>query len=449
MIEINNKILDCLSIALKDKTNLLVLEGTARSSKTASAIIAFFEKVQKSDEYLHCIGARNNDAILDNILKEENHGLLKLFPDYCVLKQDKIGSYFVEVQCDLPKKPKVKKILLANYSDASKWKNILGKTIGVFLIDEVNIADKAFVNETFARQLSSENPLQIWTLNGDIPEHFIYQDYINRCKIIGEAPASIQAEMSEAKKEKGWYYMHWNMSDNPTMTPEKIERAMRTYPVGSFYYITKILGERGSNGALIFADYMTKEHFLEEKEEEDSKKYTYAEYIVGVDIGATRAKNSLTLVGFDAKLENIGVIDNYCFQQVGYDKKKQDILRQIIEWQKQYNIRIRALSVDSAEQNFIYDLKCLFSSYGIQVIGSYKATIKERCDMMIILLSHYRVKFSKKATPVFKAYQNAKWEEGKLGKEREDNNDVINDIMDSCEYAITMHMKDILARVRE
>lgn len=449
MISFNDKILDAISITLKDKVNLFVMEGTARSAKTATAIISFFEAVQQSTESLHCIAARNNDAILDNILQDENHGLLNLFPDYCRLKQDKIGSHYVEVLCDIKARPKRKKILLANYSDTSKWKNILGKSLGVFLIDEVNIADKAFIEETFARQFSADRPLQIWTLNGDVPEHYIYQDYINRCNIIGKAPASIQAEMADFEKEEGWYYMHWTMWDNPIMNEEKIARAMRTYPVGSFYYITKVLGERGSSGELIFAEYMdAKEHIIEETEQDDTKKYTYAEYIIGLDIGATRAKNSMTLVGFNHQLTNVAVIDNYTFQQVGYDKKKQDILSRVLEWQKKYNIRIRCISVDSAEQNFIYDLKVLFAPYGIQVIGSYKATIKERCDMMVILLSHKRIKFTKQSIAVFKAYQNAKWSENKIGKEREDNNDVINDIMDSCEYALTVHMKDILAKVR-
>ena len=449
MISFNNKILDAISICLKDKVNLFVMEGTARSAKTATAIISFFEAVQQSDEALHCIAARNNDAILDNLLQDENHGLLNIFPDYCQLKQEKIGSYFVEVLCDIKGKPKRKKILLANYSDTSKWKNILGKSIGVFLIDEVNIADKAFIEETFARQFSADRPLQIWTLNGDVPEHYIYQEYINKCKIIGQAPASIQAEMADFEKTEGWYYMHWTMWDNPIMTEEKIARAMRTYPVGSFYYITKVLGERGSSGELIFAEYMNpQEHIIQETEEDDKKKYTYAEYMIGLDIGATRAKNSMTLVGFNYQLTDVGVLDNYTFAQVGYDKKKPDILAKVLEWQEKYDIRIKCISVDSAEQNFIYDLKVLFAPHRIQVIGSYKATIKERCDMMIILLSHFRIKFSKQAIAVFKAYQNAKWAEGKIGKEREDNNDVINDIMDSCEYALTTRMKDILSKVR-
>ena len=449
MIKFNDKILDAISLALKPQVSLLVHEGTARSGKTASAIISFFEAVQQSDEYLHCIGARNKDILNNNILMDGVHGLITMFPDYCRLTEDKIGSVYVEIQCDIKDKPKIKKVLLVNYSDKSSWKDILSQSIGVFLIDEVNIANEDFINETFSRQLAVNNPLQIWTLNGDVPDHLIYQKYINRCKIIGKAPASIQAEMADFEKTKGWYYMHWIMSDNPIMTKEKIARAMTIYPIGSFYYITKILGERGSSGELIFAEYMKpEEHIIKETEEDDKKKYTYAEYIVGLDIGATRAKNSMTLVGFNYQLTDVSVVDNYTFAQVGYDKKKQDILSKILEWQEKYNIRIRCIAVDSAEQNFIYDLKVLFAPYGIQVIGSYKATIKERCDMLIVLLSHYRIKFTKQAIAVFKAYQNAKWAEGKIGKEREDNNDVINDIMDSCEYAITVHMKDILAKVR-
>ena len=63
------------------------------------------------------------------------------------------------------------------------------------LIDEVNTADQDFINECFARQLAVKNPLQIWTLNGDRPTHFIYKNYINSCVILDKenTPASIIA----------------------------------------------------------------------------------------------------------------------------------------------------------------------------------------------------------------------------------------------------------------
>ena len=50
---------------------------------------------------------------------------------------------------------------------------------------------------------------------------------------------------------------------------------------------------------------------------------------------------------------------------------------------------------------------------------------------------------------VFESYLNAKWDEKKLGQEREDNNDPINDKMDSFEYALTTHMKGLLLATKK
>lgn len=434
----NDKILDAIAIGLNPNVLLHVHEGAIRSSKTVTAIQEFFEAVQLSDKTLHAIVCQDKDAITDNILESDGFGLLELYPQYCKLKKDKIGGYFVEVLCDLPLKPKVKKILLASYADKSKWKKVLGKTLGVVLIDEVNNANKQFIDEILARSVSVDTPLMIWTLNGDQPNHFIYQDYINRCKIIGHAPLSIQKDMNAVPNEKGWYYQHWTMVDNPIMTDDKIERAKRLYPVGSYYYTCKILGERGSWGKLIYNDYLDKDKHIK-----DLTNY-FHKFVVGVDIGANKAKNSISLVGFKNDYSYVGVVDKFTFQQCGYKKKQEMILSTVLRWKEKHPIE--CISVDSAEQNFIYDLKALFQPYGIEVIGSYKATIKERIDLGISLLSWERLLFNNtvEGKHAYNAFLIAKWVDGKEGEEREDNNEEHNDIIDSIEYALTVHMKALL-----
>ncbi|AXF52136.1 MAG: terminase large subunit [Podoviridae sp. ctcf755] len=445
----NEKILDAIAIGLKNNTYLHVHEGAIRSSKTVTAIQELFEAVQSSDKILHAIVAQDMDAIMDNILKSDGFGLLEMYPEYCDLVKDKIGGNYVSVKCDLCGKPKEKKILLASYADKSKWKKILGKTLGVILIDEVNNANKQFIDECFARMASVDSPLMIWTLNGDQPQHYIYQDYINRCKIIGKAPLSIQMEMNQVPNEPGWYLQHWTMKDNPIMTKEKIERASRMYPIGSYYYTCKILGERGSWGELIYNDYMTKEKHIKDFSSKDYKGL-FNKYIVGIDIGATKAQNSVSLVGFSRNYEYVGIENKLTFQQCGYDKKKEIILATVLRWKEQGKY-IECISVDSAEQNFIIDLNAMFRRYGIEVIPSYKATIKDRVDLGIALLAMGRLLFNNTNEGIdsYNAFLIAKWAENAKGKEREDNNERHNDIIDSIEYALTVHMKALLSVVKK
>lgn len=445
----NDLLLDRLALAVRPKTRFLALEGPARSAKTCLAIQAFYYRFYSSDSMVACIAGRNLDSINTNILREETIGLLSTHPD-CKIVKDEVGSYYVR----MPTPKGNKKILLVGYSDRSKWKNILGGNIEIFLIDEANIADETFLNETFARQLACEYPLTIFTLNGDDPDHFVYQNFINYGKMIGDIPASIRALMEEFHQEHGikpgYYYCHFKMSDNPVMTPEKLEAAMSIYPVGSYYYITKILGERGKQGNLIYNDYMDQTRLIinaYEKDQYGRDKYPITRYTIGADIAETRAYNTFVLVGWTKDYKECIILKYMSFQRLGYNIKREklkDFIRICIASGMNPAL-CDGIAVDSAEQNFIADLKPLFMhEFRIDVFGSWKATIKDRIDMNIVGFSTGRVKFHSECLPIFKAYQSSVWAEGQIGIEREDKGLEMNDLMDATEYAQTRHMKTLM-----
>lgn len=435
--EITDKFLDAMSVALNEKVRLLVFEGTIRSSKTENAKVIFYEAVQDSTEEVHLIAAEDLDAI--NELLTGKLGLLEMFGSSLTLVKDAIGGNYVRVKCNIEGKPQVKKILLAGFSNAAKWKKILGKTLGVILVDEANTANKQFIDECFARQVSVDAPLQLWTMNGDVPTHWIYSNYINRCKYIDTVPASIKAEMDQVKKNKSWWYMHWKMEDNPIMTQGKIIEAKKIFPLGSYYYTIKILGERGSPGRMLYIDYLDK---LLIKKLELS---WYNRFGIGVDIGATRAENCFSLLGFSHDFESVGLIDCMAFQQVGYQAKKEKLKAFVRGWSTR--VPIEYVSIDSAEANFINDLKSEFAREGLPpIISSYKATIKQRIDLEIVLLASHRLLFNdtEEGRKCFQAFSVAKWKDNKLGEEREDNNEWHNDRLDSIEYALTRHMNKLM-----
>jgi len=103
--------------------------------------------------------------------------------------------------------------------------------------------------------------------------------------------------------------------------------------------------------------------------------------------------------------------------------------------------------IDSAEQNYIKDLKAEFYNIGFpEVIGSYKATIKDRIDMNIVLLSAGKLIFNdtEDGRAALDAFKQAAWVEGKVGIERKDENEPWNDKLDSIEYAETRHMNALM-----
>jgi len=438
------------SLMIQDYSRLITLEGPARSSKTALAINAFYYLVFDSSHKYHAICGRDYDTIKRNILEAEDIGLLVVHPDL-KLTRDKVGNYYI-----LMRSPKgVKKILLAGYSNQTQWKKVLGGTIATFLIDEGNIADPTFIKETFARQISCDNPHTIITLNGDDPDSFIYQEVINYCKIVGRLPVSTRADMEKFQKEKGikegWYYFHFRISDNPTMTEDKLQNAYSLYPVGSYYYITKIKGERKKQGILIFNEYMTQQLIVNahEKDDKGRLKYDIKRYTIGVDIGSTRAYNSFILTGWSLDHHHYIYLKVRAFIKCGYGEKTKNLeifINQILD-SGILPGQIEGIYIDSAEQNYIADLSPLIKQkYGINVYPSIKYTIKDRIDMSVIAYSRKNGLFhnSKEVMEVYKAFESSTWKPDKIGLEREDNNTKANDLMDSAEYSLTAHMQELM-----
>jgi len=459
-VQFNDKILDALSwINLDDdivldngqivyETRVFILEGTIRSAKTVTSIIGFAERVLKQTSKLALIAAKDYDAINDNILNSEL-GLFSLYPNDFKLQKDEIGGYYVSVVGT------DKKILLAGYSDAAKWKKILGKDIETVLIDEINIADELFVKESFARQGATTHPITIGTLNGDDPNHVVYQDLINKCLILGEAPASIAADMnSQLKKKRGYYYTHWTFDDNPKLNHKQKMRLRTLYPVGSHYHKTRTLGERGKWGKMIFTDYMSPDLLINANELTpfQKPKYNFARYTIGIDIAENRATNVISLIGYHSDFNYSAVIDLMVFKSeqngkaVGY-KYKTEMLRAFLERHKNIWPLIDGGFVDSAENNYINDLRS--EGLPIPIAPSYKATIKDRIDLVIILFNQRRLLIDVKCIEAYNAYKAAVWVKGKEGKEREDNNLPMNDIMDAIEYALTRHMNKLLLATKK
>ncbi len=447
-VNFTDKILDALAIITSPDTRVFTMEGTIRSSKTVTAIIGFHLRVQAQTSKLALIAAQDLNAIRSNILEAEL-GLLTLFPDKYLLRRDKIGTHFVEVIGT------GKEILLAGYSDASKWEKILGKDIETILIDECNVADKQFVDESFARQGATNNPITIMTLNGDDPNHPIYQERINKSLIVGDAPASTIADMNAVKKKKrGYYYMHFKFTDNPKLTPKMIRDLLALYPKGSHYHKTRVLGERGKWGITIFADYMKPDMIVDLRAIDKNARPKYPMHVltIGADIAEKRAHNVYALVGFERDYKWAALLDIMTFQtsqqgrKVGYGQKT-ELLNAFLD--NHHGKPIEGIFVDNSEGNYILDLQNSQIQHKAPVAPSYKATIKERIDLLITLFTRGRFYFDVSCVQAFQAYQSAVWVKGKEGKEREDNNLLMNDIMDAVEYAITRHMVALLQAAKK
>lgn len=440
---ITEKMLDTIALAVKPQVNVLAAEGSIRSSKTVSFIEAFNTAVRDNPCELHLIAAKDLDAVRDNILHSDGLGLMDLFPDVELVKE-KIGGYFLTVPGFDGRN---RKVLLAGYANKDQWKKILGKTLGVELIDEANLASEQFLDEAYARQASADKPLTLYTLNGDDPKHYIYQKYINYCKPLGKVPSSILADMNKFEKKKGWYYMHWVMEDNPIMTPEKIERAKQLYPIDSYYYRIKILGERGIAEGLIYQLFATNQaQYLIKKQDLP----LLCQINIGVDFGGNGSAHTFVATGFNRSLTDIYVLRSKRInaRDVTPDKLYDEFELFFKEVQLKFGFLAMNVYCDSAEQTLIAGLRNRTLSKGIGAIikNALKKQIKDRIEFVLLLLSLKRIHILDEGCDSFiEAFRTAVYDsrEGHTS-ERLDNGTTDIDTMDGFEYSIESNMRNIM-----
>ena len=438
-----------IHIATDKKCRLLANEGTIRSSKTITIIEAFILAVNNTTDRLHLIACKDNDAINDNILDSNGLGILKRYPNLFKLKKDKIGGYYLQFK---DTRHRLKKILLCGYDKAPSWSKILGKTLGVILVDEVNIASRQFIDECFSRQASAERPLTLWTLNGDDPSHWVYTDYINYCKPLlrDEIPQSILNDMDLVENKKGWYYLHWNFRDNPVMTEAKIENIKATYPIGSFYYNVKVLGIRGRAEGTVFAQYI-----IDKELEKELDKQRIICYDIGLDIGNNDIKRGtiLTLTAIERGFTDAYVIESYQARSTEVNALVNELVDKIGKWYDTYdNFRFNGVWMDSygAIQLMLETLRREITKQRMYSLdGKVQPCLKfgdekgrkARLELLMMLINQRRIHFTQDSKNTLNSLKRLVYDE-KDGLPL-DENQIEMDYYDSLCYALTPHIRQL------
>lgn len=249
---------DCI----KAKGFLTVLEGAVRSSKTITANIKWLNYVMNSPEQRFLMSGNTIATLYTNVI-DGDFGLLNIADGLARYYSDQDGNRILEIRSPFYPEPKI--CYCVGGHDESSFKKIRGRTIGGWYADEVNLQPKSFVDEALRRSIVSTDRFNLWTLNPDNPEHWIYKTYVD--------------EYLE-KKVEGYNYFHFTLDDNLAITPERKDELKRQFK-GAFYS-RYILGLRTMPEGLVYEFSSTVSHEETLKLIEENK---FFEYFCAVDWG--------------------------------------------------------------------------------------------------------------------------------------------------------------------
>ena len=219
---------------------LTVAEGSVRSGKTCTLLMAFAAYVISSPETVFLLSGRTVKTVEQNCILER-FGLLNLIPGSVYRKVGESRA----IQFAVAKDGGVvwKKIVVVGASDIRAYMAIRGNTYGGWMADEVNMHDKEFVSEALRRTAVSSDRRHFFSLNPGSPGEWIYKEYLDRYDAMNE---------EERRKLGGYTWWHFTPEDNPAMTPSMLESLRLQYPEGSVLYRRYILGERCIAEGLVF-----------------------------------------------------------------------------------------------------------------------------------------------------------------------------------------------------
>lgn len=228
---------------------LTVAEGSVRSGKTCTLLMAFAAYVVRSPERVFLLSGRTVKTAEQNCILER-FGLLNLIPGskYGKVGESRTVTFSVRTEDGLIVN---KKIVVVGAADIRAYMMIRGNTYGGWMADEVNMHDPEFVSEALRRTAMSTDRRHYFSLNPDHPNHWFYRDYLDR----------YDAMTPEEVKDLGGYtWWHFTPKDNPAMTPEMIRSLEMQYPQGTYLYDRYILGLRCMAEGLIYPK-VTKAYF--------------------------------------------------------------------------------------------------------------------------------------------------------------------------------------------
>lgn len=393
------------------KFDALICDGSVRSGKTASMSCSFVLWAMRNFNQANFAFCGNTvQAVERNILMPIQ--TMTDITHYFNLKY--LGSKHV---LTISGNGHENHFYLFGGKDESSYKLVQGITLSGVLFDETALMPESFVNQAIARTLSVSGAKLWFNCNPDSPMHWFYQQWI------------LQAEQKNA------LYIHFEMQDNPAMTPDKIRRTENLY-FGVFY-------ERYIKGRWVLADGLIYPMFDKSKHlaepPEDFENLSGGSFYISVDYGTLNPTSMglwfLTPDGFAYRIK-----ESYYDGRKALPRTDEEHYQELEKLAGNFKDRIESVIVDPSAASFI---ECI-RRHQIFPIKKAKNDVLDGIRNTAVLLQSERLFFSPSCKDSIREFGlycwDAKASEDKVLKE---NDHAMDDIRYFVHTVMRWQMPDL------
>lgn len=277
---------DKMIAIFSDPARVIHLCGSMGTSKTLVAGLLFFDRIMNAPVNVNQFAIIGVSSVLvKRNFVDKADSLYNIHRGLCSEcsdgNKDAAGSHF----CINGKTGK-KIVYIAGADNKSSYTNILSLDLGGILLDELSVMHPDVWREAYGRVQRLAYPgWLITTTNGGNPTQEFYTELVNHAAVqFRETVPKIELdEMIEDRPDE--HYYHFNLRDDcPHKTREQTERLINSYPVGSFYHYSKILGCRGYSEGAMYAPLLSD---VQTVSLADLNLSAFEEIVATVDMGSS------------------------------------------------------------------------------------------------------------------------------------------------------------------
>ncbi len=228
----------------------VICDGAVRSGKTVCMSISFILwSFYRFSDCSFALCGKTISSLRRNVVTP----LLPVLRSFGFTVTEKRASNIIEISNGKRKNL----FYLFGGKDESSAANIQGMTLCGILFDEVALMPRSFVEQALAR--CSVNESKFWfNCNPENPRHWFYTEWIQKAK------------------EKNCLYLHFLMSDNPSLS-EKIRCRYESLYSGAFYE-RFVLGKWVAVDGLVYPFFNEDEHVTDVLPSQCEKYYISCDY---------------------------------------------------------------------------------------------------------------------------------------------------------------------------